>query len=224
MRVAITRAAPEGERTAERLRAMGAQPVLAPLLTIAPRAFDPNVEGAQALIFTSINGVRAFGAANRARSATVLAVGAATATAALELGFKDVRSANGNVADLAAAARTQLQPQSGMLIHIGGAHLAGDLGGELRNAGFTVDRRIAYEAVAATQLPPAFSQPLDAVIFHSARAAQVFVALGAPGSARLTAAFLSRAAAAAAGRTPWKRVIVAPKPREEDLLSALLRA
>ena len=44
-RVAITRALPEAERTAEKLRARGAEPIVAPLLEVAPRAFATNLDG-----------------------------------------------------------------------------------------------------------------------------------------------------------------------------------
>jgi hypothetical protein len=70
LRVAITRASPDAEGTAERLKAMGAAPVIAPLLTIVPRAFNANVEDAQALLLTSAAGVRApFRVNARARQA-----------------------------------------------------------------------------------------------------------------------------------------------------------
>ena len=39
-RIAITRAQPEADRTAEKLRALGADPVVAPLLETKDRAFD----------------------------------------------------------------------------------------------------------------------------------------------------------------------------------------
>src|SRR5687767_554229 len=107
-RVAITRALPEAERTGERVRALGGEPVLAPLLTIVPCAYDTNVEGAQALIFTSSNGVRAFPDVRRARDCVVLAVGEATAEAARAAGFADARAGDGDVASLAALARRDL--------------------------------------------------------------------------------------------------------------------
>lgn len=223
MRVAVTRALPEAERTAERLRALGATPVLAPLLTIEPRPFDASIEGAQALIFTSTNGVRAFAEASAARGCPVLTVGDATAAAAREAGFADVRSADGAVSDLAALAKRALDPAKGRIVHIGGAHLAGDLAGELGAHGFAVERRIAYEAVAARALPDSFATPLDAVLFHSARAAETFAALGAPQAQGLLAACISDAVARAARKAAWKRVIVAPAPREDALLAALLR-
>jgi uroporphyrinogen-III synthase len=82
---------------------------------------------------------------------------------------------------------------------------------------------MSYASVAATTLPEALKQPLDAVMFHSARGAETFVALGAPNSRALTAACLSPAVAEAAGKVPWRRIVVAPAPRDDVLLTALLK-
>jgi len=221
-RVAVTRAAPENARTAERLQQRGAIPFLAPLLDIEHRDFDVDLNDVQALLFTSSNGAHAFARQSKARSTPVLAVGDATAETARALGFAEVRSANGDVASLAALAAHELDPGNGKLLHVGGAHVAGDLGGVLAKAGFAVERRIGYEAKAAARLPDAFAEPLDTVLFHSARAAEIFVRFGAPGSERTDAACLSAAVAAAAGKAVWARIIVAPAPREDALLIAAL--
>lgn len=222
LRVAITRAQPEADQTAERVRARGAEAIVAPLITIVPCGYDTNTEGAQAIIFTSSNGVRAFPDARGARDRIVLTVGDVTAAAAREAGFNDVRSADGDVHSLAVLAKAQLDPAKGKLIHIAGDHVAGDLGGELRAAGFSVERRLAYASVAAAPLPEALNGPLDIVLFHSPRAAERFVALGAPNAANLIAGCMSAAIAEAAGKTTWKRIITAPRPREDDLLAATL--
>ncbi len=222
LRVAITRAQPQAERTAELVRARGAEAIVAPLLTIVPCGYDTSTQGAQAIIFTSSNGVHAFPDARGARDRIVLAVGDATAEAAREAGFDDVRSADGDVRSLAALAKAALDPAKGKLIHIAGDHVAGDLGGELRAAGFSVERRLAYASVAAFALPDALTQPLDIVLFHSVRAAETFIALGAPNAAQLTAGCLSAAVAEAAGKSSWKRIVTAPHPREDDLLAATL--
>jgi uroporphyrinogen-III synthase len=215
LRVAITRAAPDGARTAERVRALGAEPILTPLITIIPCGYDTNVEDAQALLFTSSNGVRAFPDARRLHAKPVLTVGDATADAARAAGFSDVRSANGDVSALAALAAATLRPDAGKLVHIAGDHVAGDLAGALRAAGFSVERRFAYAARAAGTLPPELLGPLDVVLFHSARAAETFVQLGAPNAGALTAACLSQAVADAVSAAKWARVVVSP---------ALLRA
>ncbi|HVV34361.1 MAG TPA: uroporphyrinogen-III synthase [Vitreimonas sp.] len=221
LRVAITRAAPENARTAAYLQQRGASPLLAPLLDIVPRAFDANVHGVQALLFTSSNGVHAFTRESAVRSVPVFAVGDATAQAARALGFAEVRSADGDVAALAALVARTLKPAEGKLVHIGGAHVAGDLGGALKNAGFSVERRIGYEAEAVRSLPLAFREPLDAVLFHSARAAEILADLGPPDTHRLKAVCISAAVADAARKTAWKQVIVASAPREDALVAAL---
>lgn len=222
LRVAVTRTLPDAERTAARLRAHGAEAVVAPLLTIVPCGYDTNTEGAQAIIFTSTNGVRAFPDVRGARDRLVLTVGNATAEAAREAGFSDVRSADGDVNALAALAKRTLDPTGAKLIHIAGDHVAGDLGGALRAAGFQIERRLAYASVAVAELPPPYRGPLDVVLFHSPRAAETFVALGAPHAERLVAGCLSGAVAAAAGKTRWRRIITASHPNEETLISATL--
>ena len=87
----ITRAQPGADATAERVRALGHDAVVAPLLAVQVL---PDVEidlrGVAALAFTSANGVRAFADANGERGLKVFAVGAATAQAARKAGFKSV--------------------------------------------------------------------------------------------------------------------------------------
>jgi uroporphyrinogen-III synthase len=202
---------------------MGALPVLTPLLRISPVAFDADVGGAQALLFTSGNGVQAFAFANpKARKLTVITVGDATADMARNNGFAGVISAEGDIEALIEKATWALKPAVGKVIHFSGAHVAGDLVGALRAAGFDAESRIAYVAVAADSWPAAFGEPLDIVLFHSARAAETFVALGAPNAAKLTAACMSEAVAQAASKAHWARIIVSPAPREDALLRAAL--
>src|SRR5580765_8394759 len=112
-RVAITRAQPEAERTAEKLRALGADPVIAPLLEVKDRAFDADVRGVQAFLFTSANGVRASVHKIADRAQPALTVGDATARAARDAGFTDVRSAGGDVTALSALANASLDPKAG---------------------------------------------------------------------------------------------------------------
>jgi uroporphyrinogen-III synthase len=221
LRIAVTRAQPEAEASAARIRARGAEAVVAPLLTIAPRAFSCDISGAQALIFTSINGVLAFAAASPERKTVVFCVGDASAGAARQAGFENVASADGDIAALAALIRESASPAAGRLIHIAGAHVAGDLARLLAPDGFAIERRIAYEAVAAGSVPPALRQPLDIVAFYSPRAAEIFVALGAPNAANLTAACLSPNVAERAAAAPWRAIVVAPAPREDALLKAI---
>jgi uroporphyrinogen-III synthase len=220
-RIAVTRALPEAATTAARLTTLGARPIVAPLLTIVPRLFDPSIAGAQALAFTSINGIRAFAAASAERTLPVFCVGPATATAAKDAAFVSVTCAGGDVASLAALIAATLNPAAGPIVHIAGEHIAGDLAGELAAASFAAERRIAYSAEAVTALPSAFADPVDVVLFYSARAAHTFAALGAPRAAAMTAACMSEGVAAEAAKIAWTRIVVAPAPREDALFTAL---
>lgn len=222
LRVAVTRTAREAEATAARVRAFGAEALVAPLISIAPRAFNTDVSGAQALIFTSTNGVAAFAQSTGVRGLNVLTVGDATAHAAREAGFKAVRSAAGDVEALGALTVETLDPAGGPIVHIAGTHVAGDLAGDLARAGFTYERRVAFDSIAATTLPEALADAVDIVLFHSARAAETYAALGAFDASRRIAGCLSRNVAEAARLSPWKQIVVAPAPREDALLTACL--
>jgi len=222
LKVAITRALPGAETTARRLRARGAVPVLAPLLTIAPRPFDADVADAQALAFTSAAGVRRFAEGSERRDLPAFAVGAASAAAARAAGFTNVQSADGDVAALARLARALLDPARGPVLHISGAHVAGDLVGALTEAGFSAERRVAYEAECVTATPEGLRTPVDIVLFHSARAGEAYLQLGAPHAALMRAACLSAAVAAAAGAAAWVSVVIAPHPNDDALVQAAL--
>lgn len=222
LRVAITRAMLDAETTAKRVLERGAIPCLAPLLTIVPCGYNTSLEDAQALLFTSANGVRAFPDVRGAQALQVLAVGDATAEAARVAGFANVHSAGGDAEALVAMAIEALDPRRGKLIHIAGQHRAGDIAGRLGAAGFKIEQRTAYVAIAATTLPAAFAEPLDIVLFHSARAAETFIALGAPGAESLVAGCISPAVARAAGDAAWRGIITAAAPTEDALLGATL--
>jgi len=228
LRLAVTRAEPEASRTASRIDARGGSAVLAPLLTIEPNPqLDASLDGVQALLFTSANGVRAFGAPKR--DVAVFAVGENTASAAHNAGFKNVHTGQGDSEALARLAIAACDPGAGKIIHVSGMHIAGDAVGALVQAGFSAERRVAYEARAATTLPSnlatrlaATPPQLDRVLFHSARAAEIFTALAKCETPALMAVCLSEQVASAAKLSPWARVIVAARPREDALLEAAL--
>lgn len=227
MRLVVTRAEPDASRTAARIDARGGTAILAPLLEIhATPGLDRGLSGVQALLFTSANGVRAFG--DLAARVRVLAVGEATASEARSLGCADVTSAEGGGAALAALAQRVLDPAGGRVVHVSGAHIATDVAAVLRAAGFAAERRIAYEARAVSRLPLALANRLarpaieiDRVLFHSARAAEIFTRLTRPeDAAPLTAVCLSEAVADSARHSPWARIVVAGRPREDAMLDA----
>jgi uroporphyrinogen-III synthase len=230
MRALITRPAEDAERIAAPLRARGVEVVLEPLLVILPAAGPaPTLEGVQALLFTSANGVRAFAAASSNRVLPAFAVGDATAKVAREAGFSTIHSANGDVAALAALVREHLSPKDGALVHVTGTATAGDLAGDLEVQGFQVRVERLYQARTAVALSRETRDLLaqggiDAVFLFSPRTAKTFVDLLT--KARLTRALskttlyaLSPAVAEALAGLPARATRVAGTPTQDALLA-----
>jgi uroporphyrinogen-III synthase len=229
-RIVVTRAEPGASATAERLTALGHTALLAPMLTIAPIAAPAALDGFQAVVFTSSNGARAFAAQTTRRDLPVFCVGDATAEAARAAGFSAIHSAGGDLVDLIALVAAKADRAMGPMVHAAGADLAGDLAGALRTQGFAVEVRSYYKAVQSTSLPDVLEAALnesppdvDAVLFHSARAAAAFVNQVKHHSAlaRIDAVCLSDAVADAARAALWRSVTVAGQPQEEALLLLL---
>ena len=234
MKVLITRAEGDAEKFAARLALRGYESVIEPLMTIRFRSdaapgLVPFLDGVQAVLFTSANGVRAFVAATARRDFRVFAVGDATAGAARDAGFADVMSAGGGVDDLARLVIGRLKPKDGALLHAAAGVTAGDLQGLLEAAGFAVPRAVLYEAIPSERLSDATRQAIvrreiDTALFFSPRNAATFVRLAIgleEGCKHMVAVALSPAVAEKLAPLPWRRVAVATAPHEAALLAAL---
>src|SRR6202000_2067728 len=135
MHALITRPLEDAKPLADLLSARGVDCIVEPLLEIVPHDdAEIDLDGVQALLFTSANGVRAFAAHSPRRDLKVLTVGEGSAEAARAAGFNDVTAAGGDVDALAALAKLKLDPKSGALFHGAASALAGDLQGKLEEA------------------------------------------------------------------------------------------
>ncbi len=233
MTVLVTRGWPGAERTAKALRARGIDPIIAPVLDISFRArLDVDLAEVQALIFTSGNGVRAWGPRRPERDLPVFSVGDNTADDAREIGFRNVYSADGDVHDLAALIKRELKPQDGALLHVRGIHVAGDLAGDLKSAGFQVRGAIGYGAVAVDALrEEAIAAILCgapvAVLIHSARGAKTFLDLVRkfglqPWLKSVTAYGISTNALKPLENAGFAKLVAAARPKEDALLDLLV--
>jgi uroporphyrinogen-III synthase len=232
-RIVITRPREDATRLAAQLAEQDIEAVIEPMLEVVPRPLDTplDLDGAQAILVTSANGVRALARAGTRRDLPLFAVGPASAETAAACGFAEIEAASGDVAALAKLVRARLQPDGGPLIHAAGSHIAGDLAGALEAAGFTVRREVLYEARAAGALSAPLcasltARELDAVLFFSPRSADTFVTLLtaaglAQSAASLDALCLSDAVANAAGGVAWRRVAVAERLDQEAVLALL---
>lgn len=221
-RIWITRAEPGAARTAARLQAMGLEPIIAPLLTIQNLTPPvPDLAPFDALAFTSINGVAAFAALTPERDRPVFAVGDATAQAARDAGFDDVRSASGDLHALARLIASELSDASVLVPQA--ETPAGDFDAALVIAGaryISIQPLIVYRAQrTSAAIPTTF----DAILIHSPRAAKILAEQDIVRLSHAVTACISPAAAAplvALGLTP----AVAQTPDEASLLTILKAA
>ena len=222
MRVWVTRAQPMAEATAQRLTALGHTALVAPLLEIRRLPFPPEaLREAGAIALTSQTAVQALADCDpQVRERPVFAVGAATARAALEAGFTDVRSADGDVEALTRLILASRASLGGPVIHASALEPAGDLTGALNVAGCQARRVSVYDTVP-TGLG-AVPEGAQAVLIHSAKAARAAAAVISPleaGALRLYG--LSEAALAPLNAFKFAFRAVAPFANEAAVLSLL---
>ncbi len=236
MRLLITRPREDAENLAEALAARGHETVIEPLLEIRYLAMAEAdrarlLDGVQAVLVTSANGLRAFALVSDRRDVAVLAVGDASARAAVKAGFAGVESAGGDVVALARMVIETRRPEDGALLHAAAGKVAGDLSGMLQKAGFEVRRAVLYEAHKAGHLSAAASAGIAAGKFHgvllfSPRTAESFVSLiaaaGLTGRCRkITAYCLSEAVAEKLRGLEWAAVAVAARPDQPSLIETV---
>jgi uroporphyrinogen-III synthase len=181
MRILLTRSAEESERFAEILRARGHESILSPAIEIHLEDGAPlSLQGVQAILATSANGVRALARRTGRRDLPLFVVGPQTAEAAGRAGFTTVRHARGNSDILARKIPEWASPNGGALLYATGDAPAGVLPDALSSHGFRVEvlrlymanERLSLTAPAAAALA---SDAVDAVMLFSPRTACVFV-------------------------------------------------
>ena len=223
--VLVTRPRPDADRTAEAVRGAGFEPIVAPLMRIAPRdGALARAPQADAAAITSASGARAY--AGQGGRLPVFAVGPASTEAAREAGLRVVGTAGGDVASLAeliAAARPA------RVLHAGGARLAGDLAGDLARRGVPCARVMLYEAREAERLPEAavraIREGLAWTLLFSPRSAALFERLvraaGLQDCLRRSRLAALSPAVAAACSLPFEHVAVAGAPEHSRLVDFL---
>lgn len=234
MRILVTRPEPDAAEQAAKLQALGHEPVLAPLLRIEFLPGNLDLAGAQAIVATSRNALRALASRSRdlaeALRHPLIAVGEATAKTGRALGFVDVRAGPGTGAELARMLYESFDPSAGALVHVSGEDLAFDLASALSPHGFEVRRSILYRSIPAAELPPNAaalfaSGELDGVILMSPRTSSNFAQLirqhGAVAGAEKLICYCLSEAVAQPLRALRASVMVAPRPSEEEVLALI---
>lgn len=234
MRVWVTRPEPDASALKARLLAQGHDVVIEPLMWIDFSSAEPiELDGAQALIATSRNAVRALAhhedVLELARLLPLFAVGPGTEAAARELGLTQIIKGRGRAADLVPVILEHAEVNGGPLIHLAGEEMAHDIAAELRKLGFAVMQPTVYAAKVSERLSTAFLPKLvlgeiDSVILLSARTARTYVRLVEAHqlvrSARKLQHFcLSQAVADALGPLQLDVIKVPDRPNMHEILA-----
>jgi uroporphyrinogen-III synthase len=196
--------------SAERARALGLEVITCPLFEVEPVGWEaPDPAGYDALLLTSANAVRQGGPAlDELKMLPVHAVGAATANAAREAGFRVESVGDGDMADL-----LDDLPEELRLLHLAGE--------DHRSSGHPrIERRIVYRSAAIADPGLPHLERL-VVAVHSPRAGRRLARL-APVRGATAVAAISAAAAAECG-SGWERVEVADRPDDNSLLALAAR-
>jgi len=241
MHLLVTRPAGDGETTAGRLRELGHDPLLEPLLeivTLDPPEIETNAatQGSaeiQAFVATSANGIRALAATGisaEMKSHPVMAIGEASAKEARKAGFETVLTGGGTLPALADDIVDRFSPNRGRIVYLAGRARSGDLAGLLAGSGFTTETRTLYEARRKTALSAGTARALangeiDGILLFSARTAGIYRDLVRAANLDIPARdipcfCLSRPVA---GKLPdtFKRILVASEPTLDSLLASI---
>lgn len=230
MRVVVTRPRDTGERTAQAVRALGHDVLVAPLMALEPVV--AKLDGTwSAIVITSANAIVAI-AENSAlavlKKLPLFAVGRRSADAARAAGFTDVSSADGDVRGLVRLIAARAVPTNAPILYLAGEDRAADLIAELSSHGVFAELRVVYRTVT-TPFSPALiaalkARDVDAVLHFSRRSAENYVA-GAKAAGVAEAALAVRhfclSAQVAEPLAGAHRVAIAARPEEAALIALL---
>ena len=231
MRLLVTRPAGDAEATAARLVALGHEAMIAPMLERVLLPLQPIGVRPAAIALTSANalaGIEASPESRGWRNLPVFSVGGRTAEAARAAGYEDVRSAEGDAADLVDLIKASLSPEAGTILYPAASERAGNVDGALKDAGYSVRLLEVYRMQPIELLPGAVREALsagrlDGVLLYSRRTAETLVGLCreaglSPLAAEIRCFAISPAVAAG---WPFRHVISAALPNEDALFAIL---
>jgi len=186
MRLLITRPEPDALKLQAVLEDMGHEATVEPLLNVSFEDVSRiDLDGVQALVATSRNGVRALRSTPllpRARTLPLFTVGKATAAEARALGFEMVVTGAGTARELVTHIVSVVDPAAGLIGHLAGDTLAVNLRQELEPHGFRVLEWVVYRVEPVTSFAPEVVEQLamgeiEGVILLSPRTAGVYAKL-----------------------------------------------
>ena len=172
----ITRTSPDNEKTVDALRRLGLEALALPVLRVKGLPAKALNEQPDAIVFTSVNGVRHHSICPALLDIPVFAVGNRTAQSAALAGYTKVVSADGDVSDLERLI-VQFLPPGSRLLHLSARRPAGDLTGNLDRREYRAIRMAVYETRENTVADLLAYLPglerIGGIMIHSPRAGRV---------------------------------------------------
>lgn len=230
MRVWVARPEPGAVRTAERLRALGHDPLVAPVLVVEPTGAPRPRGPIDGVLLTSGQGAALLSGAELGQDVPVFAVGARTAERARDAGLSGILAADGDASALLRLVEASLPPGA-CLLHVAGEDRKPEPAASLAASGYRIVTWEAYAAKAVDTLPVSVvsalrDENLAAALHYSRRSTAT--ALGLAESAGLDGAFrmvkhycLSADVAVPLVEAGMMAHFVAAQPNEEALLAGL---
>lgn len=208
------------------LQEKGVETCLHPLFT--PLFFSlPSLKNPQGIIITSKNALRALEGRENLKEIPLFVVGDQTALFAKERGFLTVLSASGTSQELLHLILEKASPKKGILWHLSGDIVKGNIVETLKAKGFEAKQRRVYHIEEAKALPPSLlfdleHQRISHILFFSPRMTTLFIHLLRKKrlekvTCQMTALCLSQDVLKEALELEWKKVWVSSKPTLQDM-------
>ena len=183
MHILITRPLDDSEEIILKFRDLGHKVSHMPVIEIEKVSFqDIDFDEYKALIFTSANSLKFLDTKKIHKKVFCFCVGLATEKKALQLGFQNVITAEGNVRNLEELIQQNFNSSDGKILYISGEVISNDLDKNLNLKGYNVKRIINYKTKPIQKLDDKFIQSLklnipQIVYIYSKSSAESFLNL-----------------------------------------------
>ena len=183
MHILITRPLDDSEEIILKFRDLGHKVSHMPVIEIEKVSFqDIDFSEYKALIFTSANSLKFLDTKKINKKIFCFCVGLATEKKALQLGFQNVITAEGNVRNLEELIQQNFNSSDGKILYISGEVISNDLDKNLNLKGYNVKRIINYKTKPIQKLDDKFIQSLklnipQIVYIYSKSSAESFLNL-----------------------------------------------
>ena len=226
-RVLLIRQMEEALPLAKLLELKGVESCLYPFFKPHFLSFPP-LKNPQALIITSKNALRALEGREDVKNLPLYVVGDQTAYLAKNMGFSHVLSASGTSQELTHLILHHAQREKGILWHLSGEIIKGNIVKTLQLKGFEAERRIIYHIEEIKDFPIPLltdlqNQKISHVMFFSPHTTSIFVKLLKKNgleekTSHMTSLCLSQDIAKKALELKWKKSWICSPPMAQNMI------